>query len=363
MVASALLALRLAQARGEMERAEAERHYGDLCAIPDLIREVISRSWQDKRAAGVFRRAHSALFLGRGVNATTAYEGALKLKEISYLHAEAYPAGEMKHGPIALFGAGLPGGGDRPRGPGARQDRLQHPGGHRARRDLRVGGHGRATRPSPSLVEHVLWIPPMTDELLVPIVAVVHLQMLARYVARARGCDVDKPPQPRQVRHGGVAYGNGRHRASTCSRSTGWSACSPAAPNFARRVFTEEGARVLREVRTAHAEHYAARFAAREAVVKALGTGFSDGVSFRDVSVTRDDSGRPRALLAGRAAEIARERGIGEVALSISHTHDVAVANAIAVTDAVRPRAGRAPRGPARARELVQGGPLRARRA
>ena len=72
-------------------------------------------------------------------------------------------------------------------------------------------------------------------------------------------------------------------------------------------------------------------------MVKALGTGFADGVSFRDVSVGRDDSGRPRALLSGRAAELAREQGIREIALSISHTHDVAVANAIAVTDDVRP--------------------------
>lgn len=107
-------------------------------------------------------------------------------------------------------------------------------------------------------------------------------------------------------------------------------------PNFARRVFTDEE-RAYCERCARPAEHYAARFAAREAVVKALGTGFSQGVGFRDVSVTRDESGRPRALLSGRAAELARERGIREIALSISHTHDVAVANAITVTDDVRP--------------------------
>ena len=107
-------------------------------------------------------------------------------------------------------------------------------------------------------------------------------------------------------------------------------------PNFARRVFTDEE-RAYCERTARPAEHYAARFAAREAVVKALGTGFSGGVGFRDVSVGRDESGRPRALLSGRAAEVAREKGIREIALSISHTHDVAVANAIAVTDGVRP--------------------------
>ena len=192
MVASALLALRLAEARGEMDRAEVERHYRDLCAIPDLIREVISRAWQDKRAAAVFRRASSALFLGRGVNSTTAYEGALKLKEISYLHAEAYPAGEMKHGPIALLEPGFPVVAIVP------EDRVHDKTVSNIQEVIARGAVCVAVATDgdeavASLVEHVLWIPPVNDELLVPIVAVVHLQMLARYVARARGCDVDKP--------------------------------------------------------------------------------------------------------------------------------------------------------------------------
>ena len=192
MVASALLALRLAEARGEMDRAEVERHYRDLCAIPDLIREVISRAWQDKRAAAVFRRASSALFLGRGVNSTTAYEGALKLKEISYLHAEAYPAGEMKHGPIALLEPGFPVVAIVP------EDRVHDKTVSNIQEVIARGAVCVAVATDgdeavASLVEHVLWIPPVNDELLVPIVAVVHLQMLARYVARTRGCDVDKP--------------------------------------------------------------------------------------------------------------------------------------------------------------------------
>ena len=192
MVASALLALRLAEAKGEMDRAEVERHYRDLRAIPDLIREVISRAWQDKRAAAVFRRASSALFLGRGVNSTTAYEGALKLKEISYLHAEAYPAGEMKHGPIALLEPGFPVVAIVP------EDRVHDKTVSNIQEVIARGAVCVAVATDgdeavASLVEHVLWIPPVNDELLVPIVAVVHLQMLARYVARTRGCDVDKP--------------------------------------------------------------------------------------------------------------------------------------------------------------------------
>ena len=192
MVASALLALRLAQAKRQMDLPEVGRHYRDLCAIPDLIREVISRSWQDKRAAAVFRRAHSALFLGRGVNATTAYEGSLKLKEISYLHAEAYPAGEMKHGPIALLEPGFPVVAIVP------ADRVHDKTVSNIQEVIARGATCVAVATDgdeavASLVEHVLWIPPVPDELLVPIVAVVHLQILARYVARTRGCDVDKP--------------------------------------------------------------------------------------------------------------------------------------------------------------------------
>ena len=192
MVASALLALRLAQARGEMGGAEVERHYNELLALPDLIREVIARGWQDKQAAAVFRRARSALFLGRGVNSTTAYEGALKLKEISYLHAEAYPAGEMKHGPIALLEPGFPVVAIVP------ADRVHDKTVSNIQEVIARGATCVAVATDgdeavASLVEHVLWIPPVPDELLVPIVAVVHLQILARYVARTRGCDVDKP--------------------------------------------------------------------------------------------------------------------------------------------------------------------------
>ncbi|MGI6230675.1 MAG: glutamine--fructose-6-phosphate transaminase (isomerizing) [Tractidigestivibacter sp.] len=192
MVASALLALRLAQAKGEMSLQEVQGHYDDLMTLPDLVRTVLSRSWQDKQAAKVFRRAHSALFLGRGVNSTTAYEGALKLKEVSYLHAEAYPAGEMKHGPIALLEPGFPVVAIVP------EDRVHDKTVSNIQEVIARGATCVAVATDgdesvASLCEHVLWIPPVDDELLVPIVAVIHLQILARYVARSRGCDVDKP--------------------------------------------------------------------------------------------------------------------------------------------------------------------------
>lgn len=113
-------------------------------------------------------------------------------------------------------------------------------------------------------------------------------------------------------------------------------------PRVAERAFTPEE-REYCERAARPAERYAARWAAREAVLKALGTGFSQGIALTDVSVGRDAQGRPTAILAGRAAEAARERGVREVALSLTHTHELAVANAVAVTDAARPRRDETP--------------------
>lgn len=108
-------------------------------------------------------------------------------------------------------------------------------------------------------------------------------------------------------------------------------------PAFVKRVFTDDE-RAYCERRARPAEHYAARFAAREAVLKALGCGFSGGVGLRDVSVALDDTGRPHAVLTGRVEEIARENEVLEVAISLSFTREVAVANAVAVTDAIKPK-------------------------
>lgn len=108
-------------------------------------------------------------------------------------------------------------------------------------------------------------------------------------------------------------------------------------PSFAQRMFTDEE-RMYCESSTRPATHYACRFAAREAVLKALGTGFSQGIGRKDVSVSREENGRPVAVLTGRAAEIAAEQGIVEVALSLSFTGDLAVANAMAITSDARPK-------------------------
>lgn len=108
-------------------------------------------------------------------------------------------------------------------------------------------------------------------------------------------------------------------------------------PSFAQRMFTEEE-RVYCESSSRPAAHYACRFAAREAVLKALGTGFGKGVGRKDVSVSRDQNGKPIAVLSGGALKAAQSRGIVEVAISLSFTSELAVANAMAITEDAKPR-------------------------
>ncbi len=113
-------------------------------------------------------------------------------------------------------------------------------------------------------------------------------------------------------------------------------------PSFAQRMFTDEE-RAYCEASARPAAHYACRFAAREAVLKALGTGFAKGIGRKDVSVSRDASGRPSVVLANRALEIAQDQGIVEVALSLSFTNELAVANAMTITEDARPQAKEKP--------------------
>ncbi len=108
-------------------------------------------------------------------------------------------------------------------------------------------------------------------------------------------------------------------------------------PQFPFRVFSE-AERAYCEARHRPAVHYATHFAAKEAVLKALGTGFSKGIGYTDVEVSHDENGKPFVLLHGRAKEIAEERGITDIPLSLSRTRDTAVANAIAMTPVSKPK-------------------------
>lgn len=191
MVAATILALLLAQKNGHMAMGEVARRFRELARVPDLMRVVLDRSWQAKAAAHEFVHAPSALFIGRGVNSATASEGALKLKEVSYLHAEAYAAGEMKHGPIALLEPGFPVAAIVPRD-SVRDKTVSNIQEVIARGATCVAVATDGDEDVASLAERVMWIPDCPENI-VPMVAILHLQVLARYVALARGCDVDKP--------------------------------------------------------------------------------------------------------------------------------------------------------------------------
>lgn len=191
MVAAALLALFLAEKTGNMRLKEVRTKFQELERVPQLIEEVLTRGWQDEAATPAFIEANSSLFLGRGFGATTAAEGALKLKEISYLHAEAYPAGEMKHGPIALIDQGFPVVVVCP-DDHVRYKTISNIEEVKARGAVVITLATDGDQKVAQISDYLLLVP-AAPEYFSPIVGVVHLQMLARFVALARGCDIDKP--------------------------------------------------------------------------------------------------------------------------------------------------------------------------
>ena len=137
-------------------------------------------------------QARDVLFLGRGATYPVALEGALKLKEISYIHAEGYAAGEMKHGPIALVDEQLPVVVLATRRARLREDARQHGGGPRPRRKRVRGRLPRATRTPRASRDVALTVPP-APPLLAPLLSILPLQFLAYHVADLKGTDVDQP--------------------------------------------------------------------------------------------------------------------------------------------------------------------------
>ncbi|HVR45787.1 MAG TPA: glutamine--fructose-6-phosphate transaminase (isomerizing) [Candidatus Binatia bacterium] len=190
-MAMTLFALYLARLRGTTD----ERRLADVAAgtklLPAAVDVVLNTSDEIRKVARELRRAQSVLFLGRYVNFPTALEGALKLKEISYIHAEGYPAGEMKHGPIALLDSTVPVVGivteDR-----VREKMLSNLMESRAREAPVIVVANRGDAEAKSVADHVFWVPKV-DELLSPIVNVIPLQLLAYHIADIEGKDVDQP--------------------------------------------------------------------------------------------------------------------------------------------------------------------------
>jgi glutamine---fructose-6-phosphate transaminase (isomerizing) len=198
MVALYILALHLGQLRGVLSADEARGHAQQLAELPVKLEHLLSESDEIEELAREFHRANDFLYLGRGINFPIALEGALKLKEISYIHAEGYPAGEMKHGPNALIDERLPVVVINPREEGNRASELRYEKTHsnivevKAREGVVISVLTEGDRLSAEVSDHVIEIPPSSD-LLSPILAVIPLQLLAYHIAVRRGCDVDQP--------------------------------------------------------------------------------------------------------------------------------------------------------------------------
>ncbi len=190
-IAMILFALYLARIRNStsVERLREIAEHTRL--LPAAIDVVLNTSDEIERIARKIRKARTVLFLGRYINVPTALEGALKLKEISYIHAEGYPAGEMKHGPIALLDSKVPVVGVVTEGR-VREKMLSNLAEAKAReaKVIAVANHGDDE--VANLADHVLWVP-RVDELLSPVVNVVPLQLLAYHIADIDGKDVDQP--------------------------------------------------------------------------------------------------------------------------------------------------------------------------
>ena len=194
LVALHLLALYLAQVRGTLSSIEIRRHIGELLQMPHILEQALKASAATVKVAERFYNRSDFLFLGRGINYPIALEGALKLKEISYIHAEGYPAGEMKHGPIALIDEQMPVVALAPddhvfeKMIGNVQEAKARGGSVIA---ITTAGDSKMTAVLDT--RDVMLAMPATTPLLTPIVMTVPLQLLAYHIAVRRGCDVDQP--------------------------------------------------------------------------------------------------------------------------------------------------------------------------
>lgn len=186
-----MIAILLAEYRNVISLQERKRLVADLRFIPALVGQVLENEDSIRNIAKEFKFMRNALYLGRGINMPIAYEGALKLKEISYIHAEGYPAGEMKHGPIALVDRDLPVVAIAPKDPWY-EKMISQIEQAKARGGSVITIATEGDEKVKELSDHVLWIPE-TPWLLSPVVTVIPLQLFAYHIASLRGLDVDQP--------------------------------------------------------------------------------------------------------------------------------------------------------------------------
>ncbi len=191
VVSLTLLALLLAQSNSKLTTNQVRLLFGELADTAEQVEDILSDTAAIDEAALACKDAASALFIGRGMGAAVSREGALKLKEVSYLHAEAYPAGEMKHGPIALLDEGFPVIAIATQSPVYDKlvSNLQE---SKARGAMVVAVATEGDEDIRQHADHVIYIPKVRDALSA-ITASVPLQLFARAIAVARGCDVDQP--------------------------------------------------------------------------------------------------------------------------------------------------------------------------
>ena len=192
VVSLSLLALLLAQVKYRLTTGQVRMLFTELGNTAEKIQHVLDTQTDAvHEAALACKDAQSALFVGRGMGAAISYEGALKLKEVSYLHAEAYAAGEMKHGPIALIDPGFPVIAVTTKSP-TYEKTVSNLKECEARGAKIIAIATEGDEEIEKIADHVIWVPNVRDDFS-PIVATVPLQLLAREVAILRGCDVDQP--------------------------------------------------------------------------------------------------------------------------------------------------------------------------
>src|SRR5437667_2414326 len=198
MIALYLFALYLGQLRGALGPEQSLAHAHRLAELPVKMEHVLNQSEAIEALYSIFFRVTDFLYLGRGINFPVALEGALKLKEISYIHAEGYPAGEMKHGPNALIDERLPVMFINTREAGNRASELRYEKTHsnivevKAREGIVLSVLTEGDSMSSSMSDHVISVPASSD-LLSPLLSIIPLQLLAYHIAVRRGCDVDQP--------------------------------------------------------------------------------------------------------------------------------------------------------------------------
>src|SRR5258706_10031288 len=186
-----MLAILLADLRGTIDEKTRKELVADLRLVPDLVGRTLYRDADIEKVAYALKDIRDCLYLGRGINMPIAYEGALKLKEISYIHAEGYPAGEMKHGPIALIDKEMPVLCIAPKDPWHEKmiSQIQQA---KARGGIVIAVATEGDELIKNMADHVLWVPE-TPWMLSPVVTVLPLQLLAYHIAAIRGLDVDQP--------------------------------------------------------------------------------------------------------------------------------------------------------------------------